>query len=68
MDKMIVTIYESPPGTLFLPTFRLDLTHIASSNKSTYFSHIKLLVDEYPDHICLTDGFGSKICTAFMPS
>jgi len=46
-----------PPWTLSLPTIRLDLTQIASSNKSTYVSHIILLIDEYPDHIiCLTDG------------
>ena len=54
--NLVVSSYFCRPAP-----FPIDFTETASSNKSTYVSHIKLLIDEYPDHIiCLTDGSKSK--------
>ena len=59
----------SPPWTFLPPSIRLDLTQIASPNKSIYLRHINQLLNEYADHsICLTDGSKNKNGTAYAYS
>lgn len=65
-NPLLPILSLSPPWTLTPPAIRLDLTKIPSSNKSSYASHIHLLIKEYPHHkICLSDGSKSRNRTAY---